>query len=221
MKNISRVTRTKEEAKTSYDMMSKWYDLFTKVAEKKYKSAGLKKLNAQTGETVLEIGFGTGECIISLAESVGISGKVYGIDLSAGMLHVAQKKVSKSAISERVELKLGDGANLPFSNKFFNAVFISFTLELFDTPEIPLVLDECKRVLKPNGRICIVSMLKEEHDGLMVKFYEFAHLKFPKYVDCRPIYVQKNIEDAGFKKIDNTVMHMFGLPVEIILAQKM
>jgi ubiquinone/menaquinone biosynthesis C-methylase UbiE len=76
-KEISRVTRSKEEAKESYDKISKWYDPLAGTFEKKFRNAGLEMLNAREGEKVLEPGFGTGHGILSLAQSIGTSGKVY------------------------------------------------------------------------------------------------------------------------------------------------
>jgi len=218
MKPITPVTRTKAEAKANYNAMSRWYDLLTGWSEKKYKEAGLMALAVNAGETVLEIGFGTGQCLVALAQSVGDAGKVYGIDLSEGMGDAARARLGKAGLLDRVVLSCGDATVLPFADGFFDAIFISFTLELFDTAEISVVLAECRRVLGKNGRLSIVSLAKKEKTA--VSIYEWVHQKMPKQVDCRPIYPQQAVKDARFHIESVTAMSMFRLPVEIVLATK-
>src|SRR4030042_2471079 len=166
---ISRVGRSKEKARDSYDRLSRWYDLLSGHFEKRYRDAGLRMLDAKKGEVILEIGFGTGNCILALADAVEGQGKVYGIDISSGMHSVAKAKLEKAGISNRVDLQCGDAACLPFDSNSFNAVFMSFTLELFDTPEIPVVLNECRRVLKTGGRICVVGVSGGGQPGVFVR----------------------------------------------------
>ena len=220
MREIKRVKRSKEDAKNSYNKMSKWYDLLAGHSEKRFRNVGLQKLNIREGEKVLEIGFGTGHCILSLARSVGDTGKTYGLDLSESMLMITALLIKKAGLSEKVDLQCGDALNLSYPELYFDAVFTSFTLELFDTPEIPLVLEQCRRVLKKDGRICVVAMSKKEKQGPMVKLYEWLHEKFPNYIDCRPIFVRQSLESAHFKIVDTTMMSLFGLDVEIVLANK-
>jgi demethylmenaquinone methyltransferase/2-methoxy-6-polyprenyl-1,4-benzoquinol methylase len=109
---------------------------------------------------------------------------------------------------------------LPYKNAFFNAIFISFTLELFDTPEIPNALSECWRVLQIVGRICVVSLSRIGRATLLRRLYEWGHRKLPRLLDCRPIFTHKAIEDAGFRIISAIQMSMWGLPVEVVLASK-
>ena len=217
---ISRVTRSKEEARASYNRISTWYDVLAGRFEKKYRDTGLHMLDPQKGETALEIGFGTGDSMVALARSVGSEGRVFGIDISDGMITLARSKLRAAGLSDRVALMCGDGAHLPYGAEFFDILFMSFTLELFDTPEIPVVLHECRRVLKNGGRVCVVAMAKKDRSGFMIRLYEWLHRKFPDYADCRPIYPQEALKDAGFNIVTKKDLPMWGLPVEIVLARK-
>jgi demethylmenaquinone methyltransferase/2-methoxy-6-polyprenyl-1,4-benzoquinol methylase len=100
-----------------------------------------------------------------------------------------------------------------------DGIFMSFILELFDTPEIPGVLAECNRVLRPGGRLVVVGMSKERPEGLAIRVFEWTHQHFPNLLDCRPIYVRRAVEAAGFVTEDATVKHGWG-PVEIVKARK-
>lgn len=197
--------------------MSKYYDILA-ASEKKFKEVGIEKLRVRKGEYICEIGCGTGESLLALSQLVGESGNVYGIDISAGMLHITQKKIKNIQFHQNIRAIVGDAVYLPFPSAVFNGLFMAFTLELFDTPEIPRVLQECSRVLLPGGRICVVGLSKRKA-GTMVALYEWVHHLFPKYVDCRPIYVEESLENSGFTVVDATLMKMWRLPVEIVLAQ--
>lgn len=215
---ISRVTRSKQQAIAAYDQLSRWYDWFSASSEQSLAELGLRKLNAREGETVLEIGYGTGHALLALAVAVGDSGRVVGIDISQGMFKVATAKIARANLSGRISLEQGDAATLPFSTDSFDAIFISFTLELFDTPEIVTVLSECLRVLRSGGRIGIVAMVRDAHENIPLRIYEWFHQHLLAYVDCRPIYVQSALKQAGFQLQEITRKQMWGLPVEICIA---
>ena len=219
--SIKRVNRSKEAARASYNRLSRWYDAIAGSTEKKYRDWGLEKLSAQPGEKILEIGFGTGHCLIALANAVGPQGQVIGLDISDGMLAIAQERLRQEGLNERADLHLGDAAKLDFiESGSLDAIFMSFTLELFDNPEIPRVLQECQRILKPGGRITVVSMTKTNPPGVAVRMYEWFHEVMPNYADCRPIFARQALERSGFVIQDRSVSSMWGLPVEIVLGQK-
>lgn len=174
-------------------------------------------LAAQANETVLEVGFGTGHCLVELAQLVGPSGKVQGIDLSEGMVEETRTLLKAKQLEDRVELHCGDAAHLPFESDSIDGIFTSFTLELFDTPELPQVLAEWLRVLKPGGRLAVVAISKEGKQGVVMKAYEWTHKHFPNLVDCRPIFVGRAMEAAGFTIEKKKTEHMW-VPVEIVLG---
>lgn len=206
-----------------YDRISQVYDLIADADEHKAREAGERLLKLSPGERVLEIGFGTGNSVIDLAEAVGANGKACGIDVSPGMLKVATAKIADKGLSDRVDLRTGDARELPYDEESFNAVFASFTLELFPPEDIPMVLAEVHRVLKKDGRLGVVSMAQVEegqHASLLEKTYVWMHHHFPHIVDCRPIDPAQVLHRAGFTIRDEIAMEIWTMPVKAVVGTK-
>ncbi len=216
---VLRVFQTKEETKAFYNKIAGVYDLLAERSEQPMREIGMRMLAAGEGETILEVGFGTGRCLADLANAVGPSGRVLGVDLSERMVEHARELIAKQRLEDRVELHCGDAAQLPFDSDSVDGIFTSFTLELFDTPEIPLVLKEWRRVLRPGGRLAVVAISKEGKSNLVMKAFEWTHKHFPNLMDCRPIFVGRAMESAGFTIQEKKTEHMW-VPVEIVRGVK-
>lgn len=214
---VLRVLQSKTETEAYYNKIAKVYDLLSEHSEQPMREVGIKMLAARPGETILEIGFGTGHCLVEFARAVGPEGKVHGIDLSERMNEQARALLKKEGLENQVELYCGDAAQLPFEAESIDGIFTSFTLELFDTPDLPRVLAEWRRVLRPGGRLVVVAISKEGKQGVVMKAYEWTHRHFPNLMDCRPIFVSRALEAADFRIDDQQIEHMW-VPVEIVLG---
>lgn len=208
------VTRSKAAARAAYDRLSGWYDWLAGASEWGLVSAGLQRLAVQPGESVVEIGCGSGRALAQLAAAAGSKGCAVGLDLSPGMLRQALRRKPGASLA------CGDGVTLPFAAAAFDAIWLGFTLELFDSPEIPLALAECRRVLRPGGRIGVAGLSLAQGRPPAVRLYEWAHDAFPAVIDCRPILVAAALEAAGFCRVHGEVRLLFGLPVELAVARR-
>ena len=99
---------------------------------------------------ILDVGTGTGFLALLLAE---LGHDVVGIDLSRGMLEVAVQKARKSNL--KVEFKLADAENLPFSNDSFDAVICRHLL--WTLPNPLKAVKEWSRVVKPKGKVVAID----------------------------------------------------------------
>lgn len=220
---IRRVLRSHQEAREAYDRLSRWYDWLEGKWEETPRHLGVEMLGLEVGEHVLEVGFGTGHGLVELAGLVGSKGRVYGLDLSLGMVRETRRRLRKESV-DNVQLLSGDTLQIPLADDSVDAVFLSFTLELLDTPEIPRALAEYRRVLrhgtagKRPGRVGIVALSKEGKSSLPTRIYEWGHDHFPSALDCRPIYARRALEEAGFE-IDAFEMTSIGnLKAEVVVG---
>lgn len=214
---------TSNPTRAFYDRISHVYDLIADAGERRARRLGLELLAARSGETVLEVGFGTGHGLAELARAVGAPGKVVGVDLSSGMVEVAHKRLEREGLLERVELVRAEVPPIPRPDESFDAVFSSFTLELFERERIPEVLAELRRVLRPGGRCGVVSMATVspgEQESVLERTYKWMHCHFPHIVDCRPIEVEREVAAAGFELIEERRVSLFTMPVAVVVGRR-
>ena len=109
----------------------------------------LKHLELDMSQNLLEVGAGAGWPGLYLANQSGC--KLTLLDLPVAGLRIASERADSDGISNRVQTIVGDGTNLPFPSRHFSAVSHSDVLCCLLKKQD--VLNECRRVIKGDGRM--------------------------------------------------------------------
>lgn len=114
----------------------------------------IRALGIQAGETVVDVGAGTGYFALPLADAVGARGRVIAVDAQRAMLTHLNEKIAPAAVSN-IELVLAEADALAVPNNTCDLAFLANVWHEF--PDRGSVLVEAKRVLKATGRIAILD----------------------------------------------------------------
>src|SRR5262245_42762014 len=135
------------------------YDLFvwlmTFGRERAFREAMLRLAHLKIGESVLDVGCGTGTLAIAAKRQVGSTGAVYGVDASQEMIARAEKKARRAGIE--VAFKKGFAQSLPFPDAQFHVVLATVMLHHLPRKARPELAAEMRRVLKPGGRVLAID----------------------------------------------------------------
>lgn len=207
----------------TYDRLSAFYDRVVTPLEAPTRDRAIDRLSPAAGESVLEVGCGTGRALVAIARRVGASGRVVGLDAAAGMSRRSRRRVRRAGLDDCTAVVLGDARELPVASGTMDAVYSAETLELFSRAEVRSVLAEVRRVLRADGRLCVASMNRTGHEGsAFVRAYEWIYRTVPGYsrLGCRPIDVAAVLEDGGFE-VETVEEHVRwgGWPTAIVVAR--
>lgn len=138
-----------------YDFLNHFFSLGIDVL---WRKKAIRKLKGLKSDVLLDIATGTGDFAF---EALALKPhKVYGVDISAGMLEIGKQKIIKREKSEIMEFRLGDSEALDFEDDSIDIITVSFGVRNFQ--DLEKGLTEMKRVLKPGGTVCVIEFSKPE-----------------------------------------------------------
>ncbi|WML45114.1 demethylmenaquinone methyltransferase [Neobacillus sp. PS3-40] len=170
-----RVHNVFEKISENYDKMNSVISFQQHI---KWRNDTMKRMNVQQGSKTLDVCCGTADWTIALADAVGPSGEVVGLDFSKNMLKIGEEKVKELKLNQ-VKLIHGNAMELPFPNESFDYVTIGFGLR--NVPDYLQVLKEMNRVLKPGGKAVCLETSQPTILGYKQLYYFYFRFIMPVF----------------------------------------
>lgn len=146
--------------RSMFDRISRVYDLMNRVMtggmDIRWRDFAARQVALRSGERALDLGSGTGDMAIAIARRSPPDAQIVGVDFSEGMLAVGREKMRRLGLSERIEMKQGDGQRLDFTDGAFDAVCSAWVVR--NLGDIPAGFREMRRVTRPGGRVVCLEM---------------------------------------------------------------
>jgi len=138
----------------TYDFLNHFLSLGIDII---WRKKAINELKADNPQLILDVATGTGDFAFE-ALSILKPKKIVGVDISRGMLDIAQQKINKRGLGHKFEIKLGDSEKLPFEANEFDAVTVAYGVRNFENLEVGLA--DINRVLKPGGKAVVLEFSK-------------------------------------------------------------
>lgn len=179
---------------------AKYYDvtvlLLTLGQSKKLRAWTIDAAKIRAGETVLDVGCGTGDLTLLAKRASGETGRVYGIDASPEMIEAARSRASREKLE--VEFRLEPIEKLSFADNSFDVVLSSLMMHHLPPDVQRAGLQEIYRVLKPGGRVVIVDLKRPTGHVQHFMSHLMAHGGMTQGVQDLPAH----LEALGFGNVD-------------------
>ncbi len=137
----------------SLNTIAGYYDALTPAEKSRLRQKQVELAGIKVGETILEVGCGTGVMSVLSKLKTGNTGKVYGIDIAGKMIAKAGKKAEKYGLD--IDFKVASIDDLPFPDNHFDVIIASMMFHHLPVRIKESGLSEIYRVLKSDGRFLL------------------------------------------------------------------
>jgi ubiquinone/menaquinone biosynthesis C-methylase UbiE len=211
---------TRSQARNFYDRFGKKQD-----TQAFYEDAALDDLIAHAAfeqtEKVFELGCGTGRFAARLlAKHLSPSASYFGIDMSQTMITIAEQRILD--YKERAKVTQSDGSmHFPLTDHSVDRIVSTYVLDLLSEEDIRRAISEARRVLMPDGKLCLVSLTQGVMfaSRIFIALWSALFRLRPSLVGgCRPILLDSFVDQHSWSVDYRNVVTQFGVPSEILIA---
>lgn len=153
----NQIARIYKDRAKRYNLSANLYYLIG-LREFAYRKKAVEALSLKPGDTVIELGCGTGLNFGFLQQSIGAQGQIIGVDLTAAMLAKARQRAQRNRWNN-IELIQSDAATYRFPKRV-DGIVSTFALTL--VPEYDQVIQNCAVALPPGKRCVILDFKKSD-----------------------------------------------------------
>ncbi len=203
-------------ARSLFALLAPIYDRLVPLISRRARRMGVALLEVRDGETVVDVGTGTGLALPRLA-GANPSGRTLGVDATPAMLRRARTRIRRRRLSS-VDLRIADAAHLPFATGSIDAVFSSYVLDTMEASRRQRAIREAARVLRPGGRLAVVSMARPSTPG-GAAWAALARAAPPLLGRARPIRLLPRLAAEGLRAVSRVRVRQCGFPSEIVRAR--
>ncbi|MGD8881758.1 MAG: methyltransferase domain-containing protein [Desulfobacterales bacterium] len=200
-----------------YNSLANVYDLWGNLTESKARNRALELAEIKNGQHILEVAVGTGLAFFEIVKR-NPDGTNIGIDISAGMLKKARRRLSRLS-GAHYALKKASAFDLEGEDEQFDVIVNNYMFDLISFDQMDAVLKEFKRVLKKGGKLVLVNMTLGEKFGSSI--YDRIYRISPRLMGgCRGIRLSEKLKEHGFHVKLREYHQQCLFPSEVILAYK-
>jgi len=177
--------------------------------------AAIDLAGIESGDRLLDLGTGTAALLQQLGRRQLAFDQAVGVDSAPEMLARAP------ALPRGCRLLEANATKLPFPRQSFDVVFAVYLLHLLEQPERATVLAEVRRVMRPGGRLVVVTIAAPRSRLLQRVLGPAARLarhRSATMLGLRPLDTRSDLEACGFE-IRQTRRTVRGYPSMIVMAQ--
>ncbi|MDN3512264.1 MAG: bifunctional demethylmenaquinone methyltransferase/2-methoxy-6-polyprenyl-1,4-benzoquinol methylase UbiE [Candidatus Jettenia sp.] len=175
------LTKKGDYIQQMFGSIARVYDLLNTILsfnfDKKWRKFAVKVSNVAPDAHILDVCTGTGDLAIAYSKVLNQDGKVIGSDFCHEMVRIADHKLRKRKLSDKIHVIEADTLRLPFHDNYFQVSAVAFGIR--NVSDLKSGITEMMRITAPGGRVVILEFSQPTSPLFKTIYYTYFRKILP------------------------------------------